>query len=264
MNNNMKKFNNSNNGTKDMGFILKVVVILLIAVICIIALAVIARNSLYYSKINNAVSPILIYQDQEASKALDSASMDNIYNDVRYLENHTKFSISMWIYIEDWDYAVDKYKIIYQRKVTGKDASPIFTPVIALDKYENNLIFGMSVYDSDAVNKAEPKFVTFTHSQIPLQKWVNIVYNISDQFVSLYLNGYMENKYYLDNIYYLKGDDEKYDYEILGNSRAVLKDATQSDGLPGFSGLISKMQYFAKNLNNEEIKKIYENGPFIK
>ena len=31
----------------------------------------------------------------------------------------------------------------------------------------------------------------------------------------------------------------------------------------GFSGRISKLQYFAKNLNNEEIKKIYENGPYI-
>ena len=261
MNNNVKKINNSNNRTKDMGFILKVVIILLIVVICIIVLAVVARNSLYYSKINNAISPILIYQDREANKALDNSSLDNIYNDIRYIENHTKFSISMWIYIEDWAYEYGKYKIIYQRKVTGNDSREIYTPIIALDKYENNLVFGMSVYDSD--NTDEPKLVRFTHTHIPLQKWVNIVYNISDQFISLYLNGYMENKYYLDNIYYQKGAGEKYDYEVLGNSRKSLTDNSLNTGLPGFSGLISKLQYFAKDLSNEEIKKIYENGPYI-
>lgn len=263
MNNNIKKINNLNNRTKDMGFILKVVIILLIVVICIVVLAVVARNSLYYSKINNAISPILIYKDREANKALDNSLLDDIYNDIRYVENHTKFSISMWIYIEDWSYEYGKYKIIYSRKVTGDDSREIYTPVIALDKYENNLVFGMSVYDDSADNPDEPKLVRFNHTQIPLQKWVNVVYNISDQFISLYLNGYMENKYYLNNIYYQKGAKEKYEYEILGKSRKSLTDNSSNTGLPGYSGVISKLQYFAKNLSNEEIKKIYENGPYI-
>ena len=51
-----------------MGFIIKVIVILLIVVICIVILAIVARNALYYSNINNAISPIVF------TPATDSAS----------------------------------------------------------------------------------------------------------------------------------------------------------------------------------------------
>ena len=162
MNNNLKKINNnlnkmSNNRTKDTGFIITVIVILIVVIVCIIILAVVARNSLYYSKINNAISPIIIYQDQKADKQLDNSKLDNMYNKIKHIENRSQFSISMWIYIENWDYNYGKYKIIYERQIKNNGDSDnndeIYTPVIALDKFENNLVLGMTIYDLENKNK---------------------------------------------------------------------------------------------------------------
>lgn len=263
MNKNLNKnMNKAINKTKDSGFITIVIVVLIIAIISIIALAVISRNSLYYSKINNAISPIIIYDDQKSNIGITKEQKNTLYNNVKFIENKTRFSISLWVYIDNWEYNYGKYKILYERRINND----IFTPVIAIDKYENNLVFGMSIYnkDEDPDVNINHKFVKFVHKKLPLQKWVNIIYNVSDKFVSLYLNGYIEDKYYLDNIFYQKGENEKYEYDILGKSRNYLDIISDSDGgLDGYSGRISKFQYFGKNLSNDEIRKIYENGPYI-
>jgi hypothetical protein len=259
---NIKKSNNLNNRTTDMGFIIKVIVILLIVVICIVILAIVARNALYYSNINSAISPILIYEDRNADKQLTNTEKTVIQTGLPPIENRNKFSISMWIYIENWDYNINKYKIIFSREIQEPNNPELtkYTPIIALDKYENNLVFGITTYDNSSPTP-QPKFVRFVHKKIPLQKWVNIVYNISDKFIALFINGYIENKYYLDNIFYQKSHDEKYEYEVLGNGRDDF--SKKGNGAIGFRGRISKLQYFAKNLNNDEIRKIYENGPYI-
>ena len=260
--NNMKKFNNTKmNKTADMGFIIKVIVILLIVVICIVILAVIARNALYNSKINNTLSPILIYYDRDANVPLDSDEKTTIQAGITPIESQTKFSISMWIYIENWsEPTYGKYKIIFSKSFSNDNDEIIYTPIIALDKYENNLLFGITSYEEEG-NQLKAKFNRFTHKQIPLQKWVNIVYNISDQFIELFINGYIKNKYYLKNIFYQKPSDKDFKYDVLGNASEELD--SKGGGSTGFNGKISKLQYFGRNLNNDEIRKIYENGPYI-
>lgn len=263
--NNITKSNRKINKTADMGFIIKVIVILLIVVACIVVLAVVARNALYNSNVNNALSPILIYKDRDANIPLTTDEKANIRSGLPPIENRTKFSISMWIYIENWSQPTyGKYKIIFKRYFKDEEKF-IYTPIIALDKYENNLIFGITSYKkSSNGNKFESEFNRFTHKQIPLQKWVNIVYNISDQFIELFINGYIKNKYYLENIFYQKPRGIKYEYNVLGNASDKLDLQDKSGGgSSGFNGRISKLQYFARNLNNDEIRKIYENGPYI-
>ena len=263
--NNIIKSNNTKiNKTADIGFIIKVIIILLIVVACIVVLAVVARNALYNSNVNNALSPILIYKDRDANIPLTSDEKANIRSGLPPIENRTRFSISMWIYIENWSQPTyGKYKIIFKRYFKNEEEEAIYTPIIALDKYENNLIFGITSYEkSSNDNKFVPKFNRFTHKQIPLQKWVNVVYNISDQFIELFINGYIKNKYYLENIFYQKPHGTKYEYNVLGNASDGLQDEF-AGGTTGFNGRISKLQYFAKNLNNDEIRKIYENGPYI-
>jgi hypothetical protein len=256
--NNIKTNNRKINKTADMGFIIKVIVILLIVVVCVVVLVVVARNALYNSNVNNHLSPILIYDDRHADIPLTTEEK-HYESTLPSIENHTKFNISMWIYIENWEQAYGQYKIIFSRHFNSDD-DKIYTPIIALDKYENNLIFGITSYSVDDIG-FKPKFNRFTHKQIPLQKWVNIVYNISDQFIELFINGHIENKYYLKNIFYQKPSNENYKYDVLGSASDDLKKS--GGGLPGFNGRISKLQYFARNLNDDEIRKMYENGPYI-
>ena len=217
------------------------------------SLAVVAKNTMYYSNINNSISPILIFNERRAYLELNQDEKVLIKNNLPHIENKNKFSISMWIYIENWDYNINKYKILFSRNRSDTD---IFT--LLVNKYENNLIFGTTTEDNGQVTN---KFKRFVEEKLPLQRWVNIVYNISDQFVTLFINSAIKNKYYLDNISYQKSSNENYEYEVLGKGRNDLtKDGT---GQVGFNGRISKVQYFAKNLNNEEIRKIYENGPYV-
>ena len=257
----IKRNNTKINKIPDMGFIIKVIVILLIVVICIVILAIITQNALYNSNINNTLSPILIYNDRNANVPLANDEKITIQTGISPIESHTKFSISMWIYIENWsEPTYGKYKIIFSKSFSNDDEEIIYTPIIALDKYENNLLFGITSYEEEN-GKLETKFNRFTHKQIPLQKWVNIVYNISDQFIELFINGYIKNKYYLKNIFYQKPSDKDYKYDVLGNASEKLD--TKGGGSSGFNGKISKLQYFGRNLNNDEIRKIYENGPYV-
>lgn len=249
--------NNNKINNVDTNFIIKIIIILLICVGCIVSLAVVAKNTMYYSNINNSISPILIFNERRAYLELNQDEKVLIKNNLPHIENKNQFSISMWIYIENWDYNINKYKILFSRKISDTD---IFTPIIALDKYENNLIFGTTIYEEDN-GRVTTKFKRFVERKIPLQKWVNIVYNISDQFVTLFINSAIKNKYYLDNISYQKSSNENYEYEVLGKGRNNLEE--DGTGQVGFNGRISKVQYFAKNLNNEEIRKIYENGPYV-
>ena len=106
MNNN--KINHTN-----MIYIIKIIVILLACISCIIALAVVASNTLYYSNINNSISPIIIYNERKATSELTQDEEALIRNNLPHIENRNRFSISMWIYIENWDYNINKYKVIF-------------------------------------------------------------------------------------------------------------------------------------------------------
>lgn len=263
-NKNNKLNNSSTNLVKkfSMSFIFTIIGSLIIIIACVIILIVIARNTLFITNMNNHLSPIFIIDDIDARK-LDNDLVKNAGNEVNKLHNHSNFTFSTWVYIQDWSYNQGFYKVIF-RKGSSENNKCRFLPLIALDKYENNLIFAVDVYGDTGTNTFTYKCV---HKNIPLQKWVNIVYVVSDRKVSLFINGNIEKECRLPTIPYKLDNNTSEVIDILGNGIKSLENSKSCDnistGLRGFYGKVSKMQYFAKHLSNDEIRKIYENGPYI-
>ena len=252
--NNLGKMNPLKN--LSMSFILKILAALTLIIVCIIILIVIARNTLFITNMNNHLSPIFILDDIDA-KNTDSDLIKNAISKLDGLHQHTNYSFSTWIYIQNWDLNLGFYKVLFSKSYG--DCKNV--PLIALDKYENNLVFAMDVYDTDQQNQRKNTFKC-VYKNIPLQKWVNIVYVVSDRYVSLFINGNIEKRCHFKNIYCQNNDNKNYTLNILGQGIERLDDKGKK-GQKGFDGRVSKMQYFAKHLSNEEIKKIYENGPYI-
>ena len=268
MNNNFN-FIKTNINKLNMNFTMKVVIILLILIICIIFLSYVANYSLYYKDMNKMISPILIPDVSDARDDYsDIAKMfeDKIYDNVT--NNNTNFTVSMWIYIKDWKYNYDFNKIIFSKYFINDNQKKIFSPIIYLDKYNNNLIYQAHIYDDigSITENSVPKLITCAYNDIPIQSWVNIVFTTYDKTVNLYINGSLAKKCNFKNIGY---QGSNYKLEILPRGKKkIISDSSFDDesdenlGLQGFSGDISKLQYISKTLNYSEIRKIYENGPY--
>lgn len=256
MNNNFN-FIKTNVNKLNMNFTIKVVIILLILIICIIFLSYVANYSLYYKDMNRMISPILIPDVSDARDDYsDIANMfqDKIYDNVT--NNNTNFTVSMWIYIKDWKYNYDFNKIIFSKYFTNDNKQKIFSPIIYLDKYNNNLIYQAHTYGENGL----PKLITCAYNDIPIQSWVNIIFTTVDKTVNLYINGSLAKKCNFRNIGY-QGSDYKLD--ILPRGKKDFDNENDDNlGLQGFSGDISKLQYISKTLNYSEVRKIYENGPY--
>lgn len=241
----------------NMNFTFKIVLILLILIICIIFLSNVANYSLYYKSLNRMISPVLIPDVSDARDDFSEIAKmfeKNIYDNVTY--NNTNFTVSMWIYIKDWKYNYDFNKILFNKYFENSTGEKIYSPIIYLDKFNNNLIYKAHIYDEDG----SPKLVTCSYNDIPIQSWVNIVFTTYDKNVKLYINGSLAKKCNFKNIGY---QGQNYKLEILPRGKQDLSvDDENTLGLNGFSGDISKLQYISKTINHAEIRKIYENGPY--
>lgn len=260
MNNNNFNFLKKKTNLLNLSFTFKVVIILLILIICIIFLSYVANYSLYYKSLNRMISPILIPDVSDATSDYDDISEmleSKIYNNVT--NNNTNFTISMWIYIKDWKYNYDFNKIIFNKYSKDGKNGIIYSPIIYLDKYNNNLIYLSHNYD----NNGNKKVVKCSYTDIPIQAWVNIVYTTYDKSVYLYINGSLAKKCVFETIGY---QAKNYKLEILPKGKKNIElsgsNTKSEEGLRGFSGDISKLQYIGKTLNFSEIRKIYENGPY--
>lgn len=240
-------------------FTIKIVLMLVILVILVIYISYVANYSLYYKNMNHMISPILIPDVSDATRGYTDLITTNLFRDRIYdnlRHNNTNFSISMWIYIKDWKYNYDFNKILFNKYFVNNDKR-FYSPIIYLDKYNNKLIYQAHIYDKDSNN---PKLVKCEYDNIPIQSWVNIVFSIEDKTVNLYINGSLVKKCNFESIGY-QGQD--YQLEILPKGKGIVDDNNKDgDGLNGFSGNISKLQYISKTLNFSEIRKIYENGPY--
>jgi len=80
---------------------------------------------------------------------------------------------------------------------------------------------------------------------IPIRKWINVMIRCEQHKLDIFINGMMTRSHILKGV-----PKQNYDNVYIGLNG-------------GFAGQISKLQYFGRNLNNDEIRKIYENGPYI-
>lgn len=174
----------------------------------------------------------------EATKSPTSAGKQVIQS--KYDSTSTSYSISSWIYINDWSTNLGLTKIICTRSYTNATNNP----TIALDTNQNNLVIKFNTYDGTSPAEKMIKI-----PDIPIQKWVNIVTCFGDNKVDTYINGKLVNTFVTEHPQYLPQMTD-----------ATKPSITWTPTGQSFSGYISNTRYYGRFLSPQEVWEIYKGG----
>jgi hypothetical protein len=164
--------------------------------------------------------------------------------------NGKEFSYSFWMYIEGDNFettSIDKF--VLGRLKSGDDIDT-GSPLFKLSKNSNTLKVQLYKEDSGANNFSA--FETLVINYIPLQRWVNVVLVVDNNFVQLFMDG--ELRQVKDLTEYQ--NDSSVIKTPVGN--LYIGSNTQT---PSFNGFISKVQAFNYAVTIDHAKVIYKAGP---
>ena len=187
----------------------------------------------------------------------------------------TNFAYSIWFYINDWNYRYGEPKVIFGRMgstggktdVTGNidfsgnstttntDSIPGISglnpcPTVVLGAIENNITVALSCYPGTNNTDVQPStsgsnFVVHNCnvSNVPIQKWVNMVLSVYGRTLDLYIDGKLVRTCMLPGTANINNNADVY---------------VTPQG--GFDGWTSKFQYYPNSLNPQEVWNIYSQG----
>ena len=148
------------------------------------------------------------------------------------------YTYSMWIFINDWNHKYGDDKIIFRRtkKTSTSDTFDDVCPCVSIGATKNELKVEMA---TNGTTKTE----SFSVSDIPIQKLVNVIVTTEGRTVDVYLDGKLVKSYVMNGV--LKIDK-------LANVYLT------PDG--GFSGYLNKFRYYARTMSPREAYEIYKEG----
>ena len=170
------------------------------------------------------------------------ASSSYVYSADKFSTVDQLYSISTWIYIDDWNtnFGIKKNIVHFERK-SAKATE------ISLDQYENNLIVNYEVYQKPDSLKTTTQTITIPN--INIQKWVNITVCFNTNNTDTYINGKLI-------------DTDVHPYPIFNPSN---KNANKGQFIlakdHGFSGKIGLTRYYGRVLSPQDAWNIYKDGP---
>jgi hypothetical protein len=214
-------------------FILGGIIIIVIILIIIGARAASGANQ------KNIDEPLLIGPAVNAH-TINSQVPDGF--DIKASDDGLEFSYSVWIFVHDWDYKLGEYKNIFLKgsktALPGANTASAKAPGLWLYPNTNSLHARIDTY-----NSGSPEGCDLTN--IPLQKWVHLVYVLNNRTVDMYVDGKLERSCILKGVPKLNEDK----LHVCTNG--------------GFMGQISKLQYYRRALKPDEIYNIYYDGPML-
>jgi len=160
-----------------------------------------------------------------------------------------EFTWSVWIYIDDLTYGSGKYKCVFYK---GNDFTknsnaqdqpqglnfPNNAPGLYIGPNTNDLIIFMNTFN--VINEE------ITISDIPLNKWVNVIIRCENNTLDVYINGTIVKSHHLHGV-----PKQNYgDVYVAPNG--------------GFSGYISNLWYYNYALGTSSISKLVSAGPNTK
>jgi len=217
--------------------------ILLIVIILVILYYIIKYFWSSTSVLISTVSDATVLQTITASSLMQSTTSNSASN----------FSYSIWIYITDWSYNYGQEKIIFARSgdssvstVTSSSSVTSPCPLLMLGSSDNNLIVSQEVYNttsSSSTNTSSTTTFTCGISNIPIQKWVNILVSVYGRSMDLYLDGKLVRTCVMPGTAKVSATTPVY---------------LTPDG--GFSGYISKFEYWNTATTPQTAWNIYSKG----
>ena len=211
------------------------------------------------------------------------------------LKNGREYAYSFWLYLDDIDNS-NQYKLVFLRGDNLVDANPL----VYFDKDSNKLKVKVktslskgTTFSSDAdgsttaespnldsyivfpnndnssnqnktLNEDTCAYATFEIDYVPLQRWVNVVVNVDNYVITLFMDGAIHSTRLLnDDRNCANNDSVENKSKIVEVTSGNIQVGNYSDAdLPAFNGYISKLQFFNYSLKTQaHITKIYENGP---
>lgn len=160
------------------------------------------------------------------------------------------FTISFWMYVSNWDYRFDEPKAIFIKGTWQDGGLNDAAPGMWLDRKLNRLIVATNTW-GDSNGKLE--FCDIDN--IPLQKWVNVVYVLDNRVVDIYINGKLERSCVLTGVPLLNSRD-LYLFPLNPQSNSMVKMKQH-----GFMGQFSSLRYFSSSLRPVDVARIYNEGP---
>lgn len=157
----------------------------------------------------------------------------------------TNFAYSIWIYVDDWNYKYGEPKVILAR-MTSETTDEQPCPSISLDSVANNLNVSMTVYPSLNTSSDDSKnFMVHSCSvsDIPLQKWVNIIVSIYNRTMDIYIDGKLRRTCLMPGV-----------SKIDSNASVYITP------LGGFSGWTSNFQTWSEAIDPQTAWNTYSNG----
>jgi hypothetical protein len=156
----------------------------------------------------------------------------------------SNFAYSVWFYVNDWNVRYGEKKVIFGRGKINTNSGHFNTncPKVALDAVENNVIVTIDCFSgtsSNSISSANSYSVT----NVPIQKWVNLVVSVFGTTMDLYLDGKLVRTCLLPGVVNIDNDADIH--------------VTPAGG---FAGWTSKLQYYPNSLNPQEAWNIYTQG----
>jgi hypothetical protein len=182
-----------------------------------------------------------------------------------------EFSVSTWVYINDWSFNNTKNKVFLTLSggATGSGTNAFKTLVMYLGTKTNKLGVRVSYDDpssaassttlltSDQLNNIKNSISPYSDSssdfkkcdieQINLQKWVNITAAMSGRTLDIYIDGKLSRSCVLDGMYKVDSGDEP---------------TLELGGLDGFGGYIGQTRVANFAYSPDQVYKHYLGGPF--
>ena len=168
----------------------------------------------------------------------------------------SNFAYSVWFYINDWNYRYGEPKVVFGRmgapSSTGGGSIPGVNgldpcPAVVLGAVENNISVSLGCYpgvDQEPTTTGGTTVVhTCTVSNVPIQKWVNLIISVYGRTMDLYIDGKLVRTCLLPGV-----------ASVNNNANIYVTPAG------GFDGWTSKLQYYPDSLNPQQAWNIYTQG----
>lgn len=212
-------------------------------------------------------NPILVKGTDDGKTAKTFTQDPNVTGSVPILRSINdvtgiEFTWSIWLLIDGNNFKRHpdsnnpKYKHIFHKGEGNFDrqsglSTPNNSPGLYLDTETNNLLVVFNTFDeptpSGSVTQDNPVPESVEITDIPLNKWMNVIIRVSKQNqVDIYINGTLMKREILNGVI-----KQNYGNVYLTNHG-------------GFNGYTSSLRYFNKAIGTNHIQTIIDDGPNLK
>ena len=164
----------------------------------------------------------------------------------------TNFTYSSWFYINDWNYRYGHKKVLFGRMGASASSNGIDDlsklepcPAVIFGAIENNLAVSLSCFGSpdSPTNGDKTTLHTAMVSNIPIQRWVNLLISVYGRTLDIYIDGKLVRTSVLPGI-----------ASVKNNANVFVTP------MGGFDGWTSKLQYWPNAYNTQQAWNTYLKG----